>query len=442
MPFYKRWDRKDTAALLGVFAGALAVRLAFVFFLRPPPVSDAAWYYARALGIVHGLGYTVHGYPTAYWPPGWPYFLAGVIRLFGPSVFGAEIVQAVLSALTVGIVFLIGRHVFGRLCGIAGAAAYALLPSAVEWNAVLLSEPLYTFLWAFVTYIWIVRPTRALGWFAFSGVLLGATALVRPSALFFWLILLAYLVTIQNERKHPARIAAAVILTAGCTLLTVAPFLVRDYKVYHTLVIISNNGGVSLYQSNNSLARGGYSTYNDPQVDNLISDPRTEAAGDRLASERAMQYIKSHPAHEVSLAVRKVASLYAKDDSVIRFSFGARHYQDTSPLPSDGLSTALLLLNTTVYYVFMFFAVLGVALCCLGRSRTTNPGWRLLLGMILYNTAIFAVIMGLDRYRYPTMPFFAVFAGLGIIHALGYVRDALPARVKADREARGESRTT
>jgi 4-amino-4-deoxy-L-arabinose transferase-like glycosyltransferase len=281
-----------------------------------------------------------------------------------------------------------------------------------------MSEPLYTLLWALCTYIWIVRRTNGLGWFAVSGVLLGAAALVRPSALFFWLILLAYLLTLKDERKNPLRLGAAVVVTACCTALAVAPVIVRDYRIYHTLVLISNNGGVSLYQANNPLAGGGYSEYNDPQVDKLISDPRTEAQGDRLASERAMQYIKTHPAHEVWLAVRKIKSLYAKDDSVIRFSLRARHYREAiSPPPQDRVATAFARINNAAYYAFMLFALFGIALCFWTRLRDeVNPGWRLLLGMILYNTAIFAVIGGLDRYRYPTMPFFAVFAGLGIVN--------------------------
>jgi len=433
-------NRKDAAALLGVSAGAFALRLAFVLYLQPRPVSDAGWYYARAVGIVNGLGYTLHGYPTAYWPPGWPYFLAAVVKLFGPSVLAAEIVQAVLNTLTVAIVFLIGRHVFGRACGIAAAAAYALLPSAVEWNAVLMSEPLYTLLWALCTYIWLVRPTRSVAWFALSGVLLGAAALVRPSALFFWLILLAYLLTIPDERKHFGRIAAAVLVTALCTAVVVAPVILRDYRVYHTLVIISNNGGVSLYQANNPLATGGLSEYNDPQVDKLIADPRTEAAGDQLASKRALHYMRTHPLQELWLALRKVKALYATDDFVIRFSFRADHYQEPiSPPASDRLATAVLRLNTVVYYAFMFFAIIGIALCFAARrSYALGPGWRLLLAEILYNTAIFAVIGGLDRYRYPTMPFFAVFAGLGI----QYVRKsagALLGRVSARGSLRDDS---
>ena len=414
------WNQRDSRALAAVFFAGLALRIAFVLAIRPTPVSDPRWYLGRAIGIVHGAGYSVGGHPTAFWPPGWPYFLAGVIRIAGPSPFAAEIAQALLNALTVAIVFLIGRRIFGRGPAIAGAIAYAVLPSAVEWSSVLVSEPLYTLLWALATYIWVRRPTQQLGWYALSGVILGAAALVRPSALLFWVILLVYLLTLKTERRYPGRLAAAVAVTAFFTFAVVTPVIVRDYGVYHRVIIISNNGGVSLYQANNPIAGGGYTELVNPEIIKLINDPRTEADGDALASRLAIAYIEQHPLHELWLAVRKVKALYQGDDDVIRFSLRADHFREMpSPPPQDHVAVALLLLNRAVYYVLMLFALAGIIICFRTPALLDerHPQWRLLLGLILYNTAIFAVIGGLDRYRYPTMPYFAAFAGLGIVAA-------------------------
>ena len=418
------WERKDTFALLGIFLGALLLRVAFVLVVRPVPVSDFGWYYTHALGIANGFGYTTNGYLTAYWPPGWPYFLAGIIRIFGPSVVAATIVQAVLNALTAGVVFLTGRTVAGRAAGIGGGIAYALLPSAIEWCSTLASEPLYTFLWAVVTYIWVSQSTKKLGWYAFSGVLLGAAALVRPSALLFWVILLVYLLTLKTERRYPARIAAVMAVTVGYLLLVVTPVIVRDYHIFGTLVVISNNGGISLYQGNNAASTSGDTELNDPKLQAMIDDPRTEVAANNIASGLAVQYIKSHPLHEVWLSIRKVKALYADDALVVHWTFGA-----LQPPPDDRTMSSIVRFNNYTYFATMLFALLGIALCVIRKwSDTENQGWRLLVGMIVYNTLIFAMIFGLDRYRYPTMPYFAVFAGIGIAAALGYVRNGFAVR--------------
>ncbi len=427
----ERWARRDTFAFLGVLLGALALRLVFVLLVRPTPVSDFRWYYQRALDLVHGLGYSVHGVATAFWPPGWPYFLAGVVWLFGPSVLAAEIVQSLLNALTAAIVFLIARKLWGTACGIAAGTAYAILPSAIEWCATLASEPLYTLLWACATYIWVSRPTDKLGWYALSGALLGAAALVRPSALFFWLILVVYLLTLREQRRRPWRIAGVAGVTALCTFIVVTPMIVRNYTIYHTFVLISNNGGVSLYQANNPDAGPGYTDMNDPRVQSLISNPRTEPQGDHLASSMAIKYMKTHPLHVLWFAVLKVKGLYSRDDLVIRFTLHQLH-----PQPPERVISSVAVINTVVYYALMLCALVGIIACIARRTpEPIDPAWRLVLGMTLYNTAIFSIIGGIDRYRYPTMPYFAVFAGIGILCALAYARSAFVTRIQTGSQA-------
>ncbi len=411
------WTRKDTIGVLYVFLAALIVRLGFVLSVHPTPASDFDWYYGRALGIEHGLGYSRGGYPTAYFPPGWPYFLAGVMRIFGSSPVIGEIAQAVLGALTAALVVVIGRHVAGRTAGIAAGALYAFLPSAVEWTSTLGTEPLYTFLWALATAIWVTRPTRQLAWYALSGVILGAAALVRPSALLFWIILFAYLITLPNERRNWRRLLAAVAVTASCTLIVVVPWIARNYAIYHKVVVVSNNGGVSLYQANNPLSNAAYTELYNGQIGALIHDPRTEAEGDELASQLAIHYMSTHVPHEIALSLLKVKSLYSRDDSAVTFSLGK-----TVPPATEHAMRFFFVLNMVVYYAVMLLAVAGIALCLIDRRQEVGTAWRLVFAMTLYNTLIFSIIGGIDRYRNPTMPYFSIFAGIAVAAALSYVR--------------------
>lgn len=412
----RTWSRKDTAAVVWVFLAALVIRLVFVLTVHPVPVSDFDWYYGRALEIVHGLGFSRGDHPTAYFPPGWPYFLAGLIRVFGASPVIGEVAQAVLGALTAAIVVVIGRHVAGRSAAIAAGAAYAALPSAVEWTSTLASEPLYTFLWALATAIWVSVSTRQLGWYALSGVILGVAALVRPSALLFWIILLVYLLTLRSERIHWRRLVAAVAVTAFCTLIVVVPWIVRDYDVFHTVVAISNNGGLSLYQANNPHSNAAYTELDNPKIAALVRNPSTEAVGDQLASQLAMRYMQTHIPHEFVLSLLKVKALYTRDDSVLSYSFAK-----TVPPASHRTIALVFALNTAAYFALMFFALLGVVWCFLNRRGETQPQWRLVFGMMVYNTMIFSLIGGIDRYRFPTMPYFSVFAGIGIAVAFSYI---------------------
>lgn len=408
---------RDKFALAAVVTGALAIRLIFVLLVWPMPVSDFGWYFSHATAIAQGHGYSTNGFPTAYWPAGWPFFLAGEIALFGKSPLAIEIIQALLNALTVGVVYVMARRVAGTATATAAASAYAVLPSAIEWSSAMGSEPLYTLLWAVVVYIWMSR-SQNLGWLAVSGLLLGAAALVRPGALLSWVVLSAYLLTLPGQRKRPARLLLAVATTVACASIAIAPLAVRNYHAFHKFVAISNNGGVTFYLANNPRpARhdlGG--SPEEDEIQKLIDDPRTEAQGNELAAQLGIKFMIAHPLREAHLLASEVKGLYQGDHGVVPFTFG----QIQSP-PSSAELTQLSAFNDAAYYLFMILAVFGLVVCCTDRKKA-DPSWRLLAGMILYNTALFAVFGGNDRYRYPTMPFFAVFTGVGIIVVLTYVR--------------------
>src|SRR5258706_11767500 len=64
-----------------------------IFIMSVTPYSDGAWYVARATDIWAGRGYAENGVPTAYWPVGYPGFLAGVFSVFGPSLFVVKMIN-------------------------------------------------------------------------------------------------------------------------------------------------------------------------------------------------------------------------------------------------------------------------------------------------------------------------------------------------------------
>src|SRR4051795_11062609 len=67
------------------FAVFALTRLSLLVLLHIEPASDASWYHARAIDIDDGLGYQESGYPTAFWPVGWPAALAMFYMLAGAN---------------------------------------------------------------------------------------------------------------------------------------------------------------------------------------------------------------------------------------------------------------------------------------------------------------------------------------------------------------------
>ena len=100
---------RDGAGGMGRFLILVAVlflgtRLGWMAAVDAAPMSDQLWYFQRAVGLLDGEGYSVGGRPTAFWPVGYPAFLAGLFAVTGPSLEAAKAANLALSA--VALVFL------------------------------------------------------------------------------------------------------------------------------------------------------------------------------------------------------------------------------------------------------------------------------------------------------------------------------------------------
>jgi len=113
--------------LLAVTALSVLVRLPWVLLVHPVSTGDSRFYYLSARSMAEGHGYQILGHPTAFFPVGWPAFLAGLFTFTGPSVLAIEILNLVLWAATTALVYALGRRL--------GAVPWASWPaSSSQWR--------------------------------------------------------------------------------------------------------------------------------------------------------------------------------------------------------------------------------------------------------------------------------------------------------------------
>ena len=105
----------DTAVLVAL---SLVARLPWVLLTHAGPTSDSLFYYFGAKSIAAGHGYEILNHPTAFFPVGWPAFLAGTFLVTGPSFVVVKITNLVLWALTTVLVYALGRRLDGRRVGL------------------------------------------------------------------------------------------------------------------------------------------------------------------------------------------------------------------------------------------------------------------------------------------------------------------------------------
>ncbi len=251
---------KGLAALAAILLLGLGLRADYAWEGRAP-VFDAVAYAHIAQNLDEDRGFTLGReatQPASNYSPGLPLFVAALYKLSGGvHERFARVVLALVGTLSVLFTYLIARRLSGPTAGLIGAFAVAIYPAFLEYQGILMSEPLAaTLLSASVLAIFWADGERA-RWLI-PGMLLGATAMLRPEYLAV-AFLVALVVFARGARIEWRRsLAQAAILITGVQL-TVAPSTHRNSNDHHRLVPISTGGGQVLF-AGTYLPSGG-----DPQ---------------------------------------------------------------------------------------------------------------------------------------------------------------------------------
>ncbi|HYJ23165.1 MAG TPA: hypothetical protein VEW07_14220 [Solirubrobacterales bacterium] len=258
--------RVGLAALVAILLLGIGLRLDYAWDGREP-VYDAAAYAAIAANLERGNGFTVGAaatQPSSNYSPGLPLLVAGIYEVTGGVHERlARVLLALVGSLSVLFAYLLARRLrrsmhwggqgppnasSGVVAGLIAAAAVAVYPALLEYQGMLMSEPLAATLLSASVLALFWASDRDDGWVHWlaPGALLGATAMVRPEYLGV-AFLLALVVFARGARGDWRRaLAQAAILLAGVAIV-VAPWTVRNIVALDRAVPISTGGGQVLF---------------------------------------------------------------------------------------------------------------------------------------------------------------------------------------------------
>lgn len=225
---------------------------------------------ARALAT--GFGYadpfTGHTGPTAWVPPLYPLLLAGVFKLFGvytaQSAWVILTINSIFSAATAPLIFEIAMRCFqstrrARSIALWSAWLWALYPAALQYAVHWVWDMALTaFLFSAILVLALrvrnigntipdTNPQTTLRWSLF-GLFWGMIALLNSTILLFlpvcgiWMLL-----GLRKNAFAPAIAKAA--LAATIFLACLAPWMVRNWTVFHAFIPIRGNLGAELHDS-------------------------------------------------------------------------------------------------------------------------------------------------------------------------------------------------
>lgn len=284
--------RVGLAVVVGL---ALALRLIHLLEVVDTPFfqhlhTDPAMYHRWAVQISEGdwLG---RSRPVFYLGPLYPYFLAVIYSVFGSSPLAACVAQVVLSAASAGLVYHLGRRLFGPTTALIAGLLTACYGMLIFFSSLILGATLIIFLDLLMLALLVAGVQRSVWWkWVAAGVCLGLSAAARGNVVLFaplaGLALAAYF-----GFRCPKKWLPPCLWGAGAFLVTISPLTLHNWLVGQDFVPLTANAGANFFIGNNAHSDGIYlrdARYKDRPMGLSVRDQQAnfpEVAGQELGRE-------------------------------------------------------------------------------------------------------------------------------------------------------------
>jgi hypothetical protein len=273
-----------------------------------------------------------HVEPTAFMPPGQVMIDYVALSIFGQGKLGHTALfleEVILSVLLVWLVYKLIVVCFHDVrLAVLGAWAAAVYPSFIIaagsfgiTTAVLVADA--ALLLAVASYFRAAEAGRGTTWHSVAiGVSAALLTFFRSEAypvLAITFCIIAFRLRHTLRAKWPDLVRLTIV-----AFLVVSPWIVRNYVVLDRIVLGSTSGGFNFWRGHNETATGSSWTSDDHAVwttESMRQDiiakygglARIEQAHGDYHVAKAIDWIRSHPAEELVLAVKKPILLWTID---------------------------------------------------------------------------------------------------------------------------------
>lgn len=364
---------------------------------------------AMAANIADGLGLSLSGTgfsgdgkpaPTAWFGPVYPYFLAIFFWWFGSyspqALLAGQVANSAVASLTLLPLFALTRRLFDWKVAIVACVGWTVFPQCIGqatnlWLANVLTFVLFGLLWC------VQRCRDHCHWrsYVLAGICL-AIAMLTDGVVMGLVPLIVVWLAVTGWPSWRKSLAHLAILLAS-TLVCLAPWLVRNYRVFGSWVPVRTSLGLNLYIGNNPDATGTYQGARD-----LIAKQTTSAEQEslmqldeyqysELLGARARDWIVHHPAAFAWNCLKRVFYYWLPE---------ARGLENLRGWVRVAFAAVLLAVGG-----FGFVMSLGRPL------RPTILHWTL----VFYPVGYYLTVSSISRYRYPMIPLLIVFMAVAAV---------------------------
>lgn len=407
-------ERKDSEGvahdLPGLAVLGLMIRLAWVFW-GSSSGGDAAEYIAlaRNLAFNHVFSLSPDGaaaiIPTAHRPPLYPALIAAL--WWGDTVPATVvmILQAILGAGTVILVYLIARDRFSRTVALIAGVGMALGPMSSHFAASLMTEIQFTFLLTLGFFLWGRKR------FAWTGFCFGLAMLTRMTLAPFLLILILLPLLPAWRRHWRAHVMIVLVAVAVSSV-----WVIRNAVVFWRFIPVASSG----YGTNLLFGTLETKLIGDDVWTMVLNDPLTkveqegvvdEGEVDKVFLQRAIQRIKADPLHWLIVRAKQYPRFFMDSGDYLLGSHNITIGQAWHE------RQWLVILTKTAFILgnLLFFGLTAFGIF-IARKRFVALAHITLFPVVL--TLVHLPLWIEARYALPMVPLATILAALGLVRLI------------------------
>ena len=413
---------KEWISVAAIFGFALLLRCIHYFDIKAndPYFSnltvDPKAYHEWAIRISDGDWL---GNGTFHLSPLYPYMLGATYAIFGRGFDVGHILNVVLGIISVALIWMLARMVFGWREGLVAATFAAIYPMLIYTGSDLVLENVQIPSNALMLILLCAAVMRPRLWLlGLAGIMLGISGLARANVLLFVPLALVCIAIAPVDGKRWRTICMRCAVFCLGLIVSIAPVTARNWIVADDFVLVTDNGGINFYVGNNEDASG---YFNPPKwipktqfaspdkmrafatnyAQEIVGHDLKPSGVSRFWSTMAWTWMAENPSKATILFAKKFKLMLSSNEfGVERQLLLDREYSSILQLPLPG------------------FAVV-VPLAMIGMGLTIRR-WRqfAVINAFVLSQGLALVIMFIsDRYRLPMMSAIFALAGFALVWA-------------------------
>lgn len=355
--------------------------------------------------------------PSAYMPPGYPFFLTAVCCFFGNgsnAILLIEILQAIIGAVTCLLLYKIIRIKFNDKIALSSSIIFSIYPILVFIPSQITAVNLYLFLNILLLFLLFKgEKLDKISYFVFAGLILGVLILSRGQVVIYFPFILLWIILLKQ--KNILKKAFIFILT---TLIILTPWIIRNFVLFERLTPLTISGGINLWQGQNAQVTGTRSEYTDPpmkitesmqkKINELTPTIDYEIKLDNIYKDEAISFMKKNPGTVIKMALRKFVFYWG-------YYWGINFTYPSAKNPLYWLP----------WFILLPFFIVGII------NTYDFKKYYLFYMYFIFSTIMIMIFFVLPRYRIFIIPLIIPFSVVGFINVSDIFRKIFNKKVNS-----------